>query len=368
MKNTLSNIYYNFKSKKVKGKFLIFQSDDWGSIRMASKESYNILLKQGFNVDKCPFNKFDCIESNDDLSGLFEVLESFKDVNGNHPVFTMNFVMGNPDFKKIKDTDYKEYHWENFTETLKNYNNHDKVIDYYWEGIRKKILKPQFHGLDHLNSNSWILSLQNKDNYAIKAFEQNMFTIYKGIGSSCKKEFLDAFDLIDFSLNQNIIIEGLNEFNRFFGFKSISAMAPCYIWNEEIEKLLKKGGVKFIQSAKSQMIPVIGSDKYQIKRRFSGQTNKSGQFYITRNVVFEPSTDSSKNWVDAAMKEISNSFNFNAPAVINTHRLNFIGSLVPANRDNNLSILKELLRRVINQWPDVQFIDTIHLGELLSLN
>jgi hypothetical protein len=60
-------------------KIIVIESDDWGSIRMPSKEVYRSLLKKGLRVDQCPYNRYDSLASEDDLTGLFNVLMKYKD-------------------------------------------------------------------------------------------------------------------------------------------------------------------------------------------------------------------------------------------------------------------------------------------------
>src|SRR5688500_10889544 len=80
-------------------KILVFESDDWGSIRMPSSQVFNILKSKGINVDSY-YDLFDTIESKEDLEYLFDALTKFRSVNGTVPLFTFNTVMANPDFKK----------------------------------------------------------------------------------------------------------------------------------------------------------------------------------------------------------------------------------------------------------------------------
>ena len=81
---------------------IIIESDDWGSIRMPSKETYNNLVKAGIKVEQSNYNRLDSLECNRDLESLFELLSAFKDKTGNHPVFTGVCVVANPEFQKMK--------------------------------------------------------------------------------------------------------------------------------------------------------------------------------------------------------------------------------------------------------------------------
>lgn len=97
-RSSLARHLVNYKGWQTTRKIIVIESDDWGSIRMPSKEIYDNLLKSGIRVDRCPYNRYDSLASEEDLSALFDVLTSFRDMNGNHPVITANTVVANPDF------------------------------------------------------------------------------------------------------------------------------------------------------------------------------------------------------------------------------------------------------------------------------
>jgi hypothetical protein len=54
------------------------------------------------------------------------------------------------------------------------------------------------------------------------------------------------------------------------------------------------------------------------------------------------------------------------PAIISTHRINFMGSIFPSNRDANLKLLNSLIKQLINKWPDIEFMASDTLGDLIS--
>ena len=82
-------------------KIIVIESDDWGSIRMPSREVYKKCLNAGYRVDKNPYERYDSLLSQKDLELLFDLLIQFRDRNGNHPIITANCVVANPDFEKI---------------------------------------------------------------------------------------------------------------------------------------------------------------------------------------------------------------------------------------------------------------------------
>jgi len=347
------------------------ESDDWGSIRMASRQAYNYFLQKGYAVDQCPYNRNDALESNKDLEDLFDVLASVKDNNGCSAVFTANTIVANPDFEKIKKSDYQNYYYEPFTETLKKYPEHNMVEALYRDGIKNKIFIPQFHGREHLNVENWMKALQNNKKSANEAFEYNMFTVHVAGVSGCKKEYLNSLggeSLIEINSYNDILHSGMDLFKSIWHYESKSFIAPCYTWPVEVEKELANLGVRYIQGSHVQRVPA--KDKplgFKKKYHYLGQKNSYGQRYLVRNVFFEPSSNPNEDWVNKCMKEINNAFFWRKPAIISSHRVNFIGSINPKNKDLDLKMLNQLLKQVVNKYPDVEFMSSNQLGDLMSL-
>ena len=54
--------------------------------------------------------------------------------------------------------------------------------------------------------------------------------------------------------------------------------------------------------------------------------------YLVRNRTFEPAQSSSKNYWESTYRQIENAFAKGTPAIISSHRVNFIGSINQENR------------------------------------
>ena len=75
---------------------------------------------------------------------------------------------------------------------------------------------------------------------------------------------------------------------------------------------------------------------------------------------------SNRDHVDVALNQIERAFKFNKPAIINSHRVNYVGSIHPENRTNGLKLLSNLLIRMINKWPDLIFMSSDELGKIIE--
>ena len=66
------------------------------------------------------------------------------------------------------------------------------------------------------------------------------------------------------------------------------------------------------------------------------------------------------------LRRINIAFKWNKPATIGSHRINFMGALDPKNRTTNLKLLDNLLKGITKQWPDVEFMTSDQLGDLIA--
>ena len=370
MFQTLKNHLINLPGWRTNRNIVVFESDDWGMIRMRSKGTYRILLKKGYPVDQCVYNQNDALENNDDVEMLGNVLLSVRDKNGNPAKFTLDNVVANPDFKLIEKNKFKSYFYEPFTKTLQRFPNRDRVMNLYREGINNNIFQPQFHGREHVNVNRWLGALQNGDQRFLDAFQEQMFSVADKQRPSGRRDFLDSFGE---AFEQNvesydkIIKEGTDLFENIWGFRSDTFIAPCYIWPDYLEEVLHRNQIKGIQGTHVQRIPCEGME-YNIKRKYHymGQTNKFGQTYLIRNAFFEPTERGGSSAVDNALKDIDRAFAYRKPAIISTHRVNYIGSIHPGNRGNNLRLLSELLHELVEKYPDVEFMSSDELIKVIK--
>jgi hypothetical protein len=90
-----------------------------------------------------------------------------------------------------------------------------------------------------------------------------------------------------------------------------------------------------------------------------------GQIHWRRNVLFEPGRNQSFDWTGKCLAEIEVAFRWGKPAVISSHRENFIGSIFEENRTQSLQKLESLLKKVLLKWPEVQFISSAQLAEIM---
>lgn len=361
----------NFSGWRTKRKIVVIESDDWGSIRMRNQKTFGDLLKAGIRVDQSKYDRLDSLESRQDLEFLFEVLDSHIDQKGNPAKFTTNMVMGNPDFEKIEVDNFKKYHKRSFLESY-TYYNQENLKSLWFEGVNKKLVQPQFHAREHFNVSLWMKDLKKNHLETKLAFKHHFFGLKTKTSSIYQNNYLAAYRAEshhELELINTNLTEGLQEFEEVFGFKSKSFIACNYVWPKEIEKTLHENGVKLIQSQRGQILPQpTQSGKTKVKYHFTGQENKYNQLYTVRNVLFEPYENDKIDWVNQTMKEINNAFKWGKPAIISSHRINYVSQMSVMHRDQNLKKLEQLLQKIVIKWPNAEFLSSDELYEIIKNN
>ncbi|MCK8623638.1 hypothetical protein [Prevotella sp. E13-27] len=363
----------NVPGWRTKRHIVVIESDDWGSIRMSSLESFERMLKAGMREDRNHYNTYDALESNADLEELYSVLSKYKDSTGRHPVMTGVNVVANPIFEKIKESGYQKYYYEPYTETCQRYPNHERVYDLWKEGIEKRLFVPIFHGREHLNVQRWLRALRDGNKSTLLAFENGVTGIYNGINEEPIPEFQAAFDLDtmdDLPYMKEVLSTGLALFEKLYGYKAKYFVPTNGPFNNTLENDLLDAGIQYINTGKKQREP-LGNGQYKVNTRFLGDKNELGQIYLTRNCFFEPSCcgysyPTNYDWLNYCLKEIEIAFRWHKPATISSHRVNYIGYLHPENREKGLKALSQLIGEIIKRWPDVEFMTSVELGDLIA--
>ena len=282
-------------------------------------------------------------------------------------------VVANPIFEKIKESGYQKYYYEPYTETCQRYPNHERVYDLWKEGIEKRLFVPIFHGREHLNVQRWLRALRDGNKSTLLAFENGVTGIYNGINEEPIPEFQAAFDLDtmdDLPYMKEVLSTGLALFEKLYGYKAKYFVPTNGPFNNTLENDLLDAGIQYINTGKKQREP-LGNGQYKVNTRFLGDKNELGQIYLTRNCFFEPSCcgysyPTNYDWLNYCLKEIEIAFRWHKPATISSHRVNYIGYLHPENREKGLKALSQLLGEIIKRWPDVEFMTSVELGDLIA--
>lgn len=371
LKEKLINNIKNTIGWKTNRKLIVFSVDDYGNVRLNSKEARVNIDKAGMKVYS-RFDLYDTLETKQDLEELYAVLASVNDKNERHAVFTTFTLPCNIDFEKMEADDFQQYYFDTLPDTYNKLakqqpSAYEGTWDLWKKGITDGYLSPQFHGREHLNLAVFKDKLKKNDKELLTALENKSYTSisdddYPTISSTA------AFDFWDVNENETfkpILKEGLELFEKVFGYKSDYFTPPVFNIHHSLFGTLYENGIRYIDLGLVRK-EHQGFNSYKSEFNYTGKKTKEGIIIMVRNVVFEPTEERGVDWVDYTMDQIEIAFRWKRPAMISSHRVNFCGHIDPKNREKGLLILKNLLSRIIKRWPDVEFISASELGELIK--
>lgn len=331
---------------------------------MPSLQTFRALQQAGLDLTSgsgAVYNQNDTLASAEDLESLFNTFRKIQNSFNKKPVFTAVSLTANPDFERIEASDFQEYHYEPFTRTLDRYDR-SSAFDLWKEGREEGYFIPEFHGREHLNVAQWMRALRMGDKDTRKAFEYQFWGFKRKVEISYQAAFyLDRPE--DLSVQEKAISDGVDLFKELHGFSPSFFVTPNGPINNSLHQIMYEKYIEFISASKIQK-ESLGQGKTRTRIHWLGQKNSFGQHYITRNAFFEPNMGG-KDWGRNCLKEIEIAFQWHKPAIISSHRVNYIGGLNGSNRKKGLQALEELLSSICKRWPEVEFMTTTEMGRSL---
>ena len=364
IKNKATLYLKNLPGWSTNRKIVVFISDDWGDLRIRNEDDYNQLLGKEIPVDKSPHTKYGCLADHNDLNSLYEVLTGVKDKNGRNAVFTPFTILANPDFEKIRNDNFSNYYYKVFTDTIKEYQDGLKTLDAWDVGQKENLFKPEFHGRDHLNIPLWLKFLRAGNKKLHFAFDHHyaylkipempvnpFFTFYY--------EQSEEWDFLNRSLHDGVAL-----FKNTFGYAPLVFNPPNGMFHRSFYGTLSTLGVNTIQASHFRKEP-NGKGGITKKYYYFGKHSAEGIMHYISNCAFEPVADSYKGIGDTLL-QIKMAFAAEKPALINTHRVNYVGGRSIIIRDNSLKELESLLQKIKTLWNDVELYSAGEFDEILN--
>ncbi|MEO6695003.1 MAG: hypothetical protein ABIY50_02285 [Ignavibacteria bacterium] len=334
-----------FLRKKFDEKYIIIESDDWGLERALSVESIE-WMKKKFGENKFSRWTLDSLETSDDITGIYDVLEKYTGKFENPPVLTANFITHN--------VDYSSKEILKMIPVSKGFNENSEDVRWLYKiGIAKNYIYPQLHGYSHYNLN------ELKDYFlteeGIEAFNNN----FLGGRSTIKgnMSFLQG-ELSLKNTNASNLKEATMVFSDLFGFYPKTIIPPTFIFDIQHLKILRDNGITLIQSSNR----LITTDKKRFN--FPYFQKRKGLYWSIRNSRLDPNPEYNF-YHEQCINSIEKAFENRSPAIIDFHRVNFAGKFNPDYKQTTLKELKLLLDKIYEKWPEAKFIHTQTLNDML---
>jgi hypothetical protein len=345
-------------------RLVVFESDDWGSRRMPSVDTRDWLVSKGLISGDDPYD-LESLENAEDVNLLAEVLSSVQDADGRHPVFTCFCNSGNPDFKAIRESGFEKYVSEPVPETLDRRGDR-RGFEAAWQNAREAgVVVPEYHGREHLQVPMWMAALRESA-LVRDAFDHEFYSVQVPGQSQYVRAFRAACffsDPAEIPELVGILKDGSVMFERQHGYAPRVFCPPNNVFHPDMFPAVREMGCHtIVRPLRSKQPDGKGGGKtvLAMSRQPLPDLNIS-----RRNAIFEPVMNAS---IEHAMKGIQSAFAWGVPAVVSTHRVNYIGGINPAMRSRGLRALEDLLVRIVRAWPDVRFLASHELSRRIARN
>jgi hypothetical protein len=359
MRQLITNYVKNSIGWSFPRKIIAFAFDDYGNVRLSNDTARSNLLNSGIQLIG-RFDRFDALDTREDYRQLFEVLQNVKDYKSNPAVITTYAVPCNVNYTETKKAG--KYIPECLNETYLRLSNiypvnYSGTFELMKEGIRKNLIRPQFHGREHINISLFNTLLSEKEPALIANLGNQSLAGLPEHTGHLNVKYSEAFafwDEDETEFHKQIIEDGLNKFEKVYGLKPKTFTPPAMKLHPSLFGFLEEKDIIAIDKGRVENRH-LGHGKYMKERNSTGIQKGQNHVTIVRNCMFEPNS-SDIDWVNFTFNQVKAAFFWKKPAIISSHRVNFCGHIDPANREKGLSALESLLKKIVKTWPDVEFM------------
>lgn len=289
------------------------------------------------------------------LNQLVELLTRYGDCRGRHPVMTLAMVLAVPDGPAIRrDGQYQR-------RTLED-PIFDPVREAIDHGRAAGVFALQLHGLEHY----WPDALMASQSPIVKAWlEGDLPATTELLPSHLQSRWVDATVLpsrpLPSALVAGAVAEEVRIYERVFGERPHVAVPPTFVWNDEVERSWAQEGVEFVVTPglRSACRNADGLPDCDTGPIVNGQRG-SGVAYVVRDDYFEPERG---HRAERPLAALASKTEQGRPCLLETHRSNFIAER--ASVDSALAEIGELYLRALKQHPNVRFLSTLELGQVM---
>lgn len=365
MQKLLFSFTFAKKLMKAKVRFVVFESDDWGYCgEMKDKKTLDLLLpdEDKRKEQRMEFNN--TLETFQDMMNLFALLERFRDSLGRPAVFTSNYVMSNPDYERIRESGFKEY----FSIPLSSgfpsgWNDRGEIIMAANQGIKRNIWRPEFHGLAHFNFRAWMKALREGDKKARKYFDNYLASTsatFPALSEYAADSSIGAFESLQEQVS--LVSSGCKIFKSVFGYRPVSTIPPHDIWNSDTEIAFLRCGLKYLQSERNRFKSVMFESPSRQLSPLGAMKSiillYGPLFKILRNVRLELRDEPSEAELCTEIL-----FREGIPAVVGTHRVNYVSSVNPSVSHSGRKKLEEYLKYLVES-DNIIFLSATELSQI----
>jgi hypothetical protein len=231
-------------------------------------------------------------------------------------------------------------------------------------GIAAGVFVPQLHGMEHY----WpptVLAAAHTDTAVTAWLTGAALPSTEALPSALQSRWTDARVLPSQALpvaeiDAAAALETAT-FARIFGQPARVAVPTTFVWNDAVERAWAAHGVRFVVTpgTRHDYRDAHGKPAGDGRVIRNGARSDNGVRYLVRDQYFEPALghDAARGLAALARQTL-----LGRPALLETHRFNFIGTAAAAS----LQALDELLTAARGAYPTLRFLSTEQIAEAMA--
>ncbi len=285
------------------------------------------------------------------------VLERHRDAAGRPALMTIGVVLSVPDAERIAATG--DYHARFLDEP-----EYRPIVEALREGEARGVFDLQLHGLAHYWPDNLVALWRRDEAVRRRLAEADWRT--ERLPAWVQSRWLDAVDgLPSRPLDQRVIRRAVREevelFRRCFGRPPRVAVPPTFVWDGNVEAAYAEAGIEVLITPGRRYPGRDGAGRLTPPDRgyYNGEALFPGLTALVRDVYFEPALG---HTVDTVLAAVQRKWRRREPALLETHRFNFLDGDLEASLD----ALDRLLHQLRTCFPQVCFLSSRQLAGAMT--
>ena len=307
---------------------LVFESDDWGAGPLEQAAA---------------------------LTALQAVLLRHRDATGQPAKMTLGVVLALVDSTAASATHYQRVVLDDVRLA--------PVLAALQAGIAAGVFVPQLHGMEHY----WppaVLAAAQTDTGVARWLTGAPLPATEALPSALQSRWTDARVLPSLALSVAEIDAAAAletaTFARIFGLAARVAVPTTFVWNDAVERAWAAHGVRYLVTpgTRHEYRDVHGKPAGDGRLICNGERSGNGIRYLVRDQYFEPAL---RHNAARGLAALARQTLLGRPALLETHRFNFIGTAATAS----LHTLDALLIAARGAYPRLRFMSTEQIAEAM---
>jgi hypothetical protein len=241
-----------------------------------------------------------------------------------------------------------------------------RLLEQMQAGARDGVFALQLHGMEHYWPSA-LLHAARQDESLRTWLTGEEFPPYEALPSALQSRWIDGSRLPSQPLAADEILAAAAEetatWRLIFGQPPKVVVPPTFVWTREVESAWIATGVEVIITPGRRYTHRDGAGQPASEENpiHNGQSAGEKARYLVRDIYFEPERGHTPA---QALEAASQRFLLGRPALLETHRSNFIGN--EAECQQSLERLDELLCTALQRWPALAFLSPEALARIYA--